>query len=263
MTPDRFPESMPTGAVAATTAESADYAVGRNRPPLATRWAKGVSGNPHGRPRLSTGGKRTLPAFPDMERALSRQVETAYQGGGYEPVSLTEMLVNELTQMVTVRHNVAAARELLHWIGETERGRAEREAAEAEAAEAERVDEAAAGLRREQEARREAREQLQALVFGEHEEDCDGDCDGYCFDETEDRELIDRALLRLGAGVIDNVGRTRLKPWVLEAALARAPDLELGEADKAALALAVATEPAEDGTRHTDWAARLEDVREA
>lgn len=248
------------------------YAIGRNRPPLASRWAKGVSGNPHGRPRVGPSGFRVgrsvLPHMPDMERALRRPVETAYAGEDYQQVSLVEMLVNELTHMVTVRHNVAAARELLHWVAETERGRAEREAEAAEEAEAARAAEEAAreaeaeaARRREEAAQREALDQLKALSVSDHDEDCDGDCDGACFEETEDMMLIDRALVRLGAGVADEAGSVLLQPWVVEAALARAPDIELADEEKAALALVTAEALGPDGTRSPDWVERLAGVQ--
>jgi len=94
--------------------------------PNPSRWKKGRSGNPLGRPRRSAaaaGGP--APRNLQIERALKRQVETTYPGGMTKRVSLVEMLINELTQMVQTDKNVAAARELLYWVAATDRSRAE------------------------------------------------------------------------------------------------------------------------------------------
>jgi hypothetical protein len=109
-------------------AASTSYEVGRNRPPRHAQWKKGTSGNPRGRPRMSAqdGVARVSSIPPSMRRALRRQVETAYLGA-FKQVSLAEMLVNELTHQVSSRGNVAAARELLHWIAAAERERTQAE----------------------------------------------------------------------------------------------------------------------------------------
>ena len=100
--------------------------------PNGSRWKKGQSGNPRGRPRRSGAAARMpAPRNRQIERALKRQVETTYPGGLTKRVSLVEMLINELTQMVQTDKNVAAARELLYWVAETDRSQADDAATEA------------------------------------------------------------------------------------------------------------------------------------
>lgn len=60
-------------ALAAGHETVSGYGVGKGRPPVATRWGKGVSGNPGGRPK---GSHRTLP----YEAVLGRMVSVRENG---------------------------------------------------------------------------------------------------------------------------------------------------------------------------------------
>jgi hypothetical protein len=223
------------------------YAVGRGRPPLQSQWRKGTSGNPLGRPRRAGFGRRSIPFIPALDAALSRPVEAQLPDGQSGQATVLEMLVYELTHLFKSRYNLGAGRMLLELIIEHEQARVELEVAEAEAAaaaaEAERVAREAkehAARQAKKWAEADERERLRALSIDSHAHDCDGDCDGECEKDWDEDALLGRALLRLGAGRADRDGAIRLEPWVVDAALARAPEPELSEGERATLALVTA-----------------------
>jgi hypothetical protein len=175
-------------------------------------------------------------------------VQTQFPDGQYGEAKVLEMMVFELTNQWQTRRDLAAGRVLLDLALANEQARAEHEAAEAEAAEAAAAAERAACAAEEHAAERarawaeeEERARLRALSVDSHADDCDGDCDGECEADWDEEALLQRALVRLGAGRIDRDGDLRLEPWVVEAALARAPEAgPLSEGERATLALVTA-----------------------
>jgi hypothetical protein len=68
---------------------SSDYQVGYRKPPLASRFKRGMSGNPKGRP------KRTLNLATDLENEL-REAITVREGGRSQRVSKQRALLKSL-----------------------------------------------------------------------------------------------------------------------------------------------------------------------
>jgi len=134
-----------------------------------TRWKPGQSGNPQGRPRRPSEGLAT----PAVQRALSLRVEVEVDGQPRR-LGLTEALVRAMAGRA-LAGDVAAARELLLALADTERARAARSQARAErrkaaAAEAERARREAAQAAeraRRLEADRERRRRWKARQAGE------------------------------------------------------------------------------------------------
>jgi hypothetical protein len=201
------------------------YRVGRNRPPLETRWRSGVSGNPGGRPpRASLGGsgaRRAVAPEPSaIEQALAEPVMyAALDAEG--PVPLARAVVARLTRRALEDGDVAACRELLRLCAEADGLRVERDLikAEREAAEAARAQAAAAA------------EQAKAAKAAER------NVDQEAYDllvelardaalQAEEEEMANevRALKLLGAvEEAEDEFIDGLRPWVIEAARAHDP----------------------------------------
>ena len=67
-----------------------DYVVGRGRPPKASQFKKGASGNPSGRPKGAKGLRTTF------KEALSRTVSVSERGQEHE-LTMLELIVRRLT----------------------------------------------------------------------------------------------------------------------------------------------------------------------
>ena len=270
-------DSEPATEIVVTDENRGDYQVGYRVPPQQGQWRPGQSGNPHGRPK---GARRRLPgarakgAARDLERALKRRVETGYPNEPWRDVSLTEMVINELTQQVSSRGNVAAARELLHWIAEAERAKQARKAAAGARAEAEAKARAEAEARAAEEREQRDWEVITAIAWAEEDlaDGADGAADaeaagepdrmeGLHLDEDEYADYTYREvmLMRLGCARRSEDNEFLIEPWVIEAAMTRNPDLALTRRETALLELLTARGPGEA----TDTAAILARVEAA
>ena len=216
--PQPVPE--PSPAAVAPDAE-VGYAVGKRRPPLATRFAPGVSGNPHGRPRRTTlaaaARRRVIAAEPtELERALAEPVMSMAVDAS-APVSLARAVIARLTERALAYGDVAACRELVRLCAEAEALAAERallaaEQAEVDAAAAEAAERAA------REAEAEAAEEAQRSARVDLEELAD-----FVATQAGDDALCPdlRALKALDAVEFDDeLNPVAVREWVAEAAVA-------------------------------------------
>jgi hypothetical protein len=73
---------------------SGNYAVGKGRPPLSTRWKPGQSGNPKGRPR----GAKKKDMATHFHDALSRKIEITVDGK-LRKVAVREAIVLKVTNL--------------------------------------------------------------------------------------------------------------------------------------------------------------------
>ena len=89
-----------TADAAASAAEPEAYKVGPGRPPKHSRWKKGESGNPGGRPK----GLRSL---DDIFRALLRRKSKVYSPNGEETVETIEGLALSALQAAFKKGSVA------------------------------------------------------------------------------------------------------------------------------------------------------------
>ncbi|AXI43281.1 hypothetical protein C1J02_16085 [Sulfitobacter sp. SK011] len=92
--------------------EDKDYEVGYGKPPRATRFRKGHSGNPKGRPRQAR-GVRTL-----LETALSKKI-TINEAGRKSQVSKSEALILSLITKA-IKGDIRAAAQVLRLMEEQE-----------------------------------------------------------------------------------------------------------------------------------------------
>jgi hypothetical protein len=98
---------MPPSKVTAT------YNVGKGRPPVATRWKRGQSGNPKGRP----GGSQNL--FMILRKALKRKI-TIEKRGKRVKITVREAIIMRLTQSA-MNGDIKAIDYLLRFEPELER----------------------------------------------------------------------------------------------------------------------------------------------
>jgi hypothetical protein len=85
------------------------YPIGRGKPPKATMWVKGQSGNPKGRP------KKKPPAFPELLRKeLSKKIVIKE---GCEELRITkETALIKSTINAALRGKASARRDLVKWM---------------------------------------------------------------------------------------------------------------------------------------------------
>jgi Family of unknown function (DUF5681) len=79
---------------------AADYKVGPYNPPLHTRWRKGQSGNPSGRPR------RSLQDLKDLFRKLFSRPTKVLTPDGEQTVTLIEALVLSAANIALKKGNI-------------------------------------------------------------------------------------------------------------------------------------------------------------
>jgi hypothetical protein len=84
---------------------SGKYEVGKGRPPLATRWKRGQSGNPRGRPR----GTKNLVTF--LADALNEKLEIQ-ERGKTRPITAREAIIKRIVHEA-LKGNLKAANLLL------------------------------------------------------------------------------------------------------------------------------------------------------
>lgn len=105
-----------------------DYAVGYGKPPVATRFQKGKSGNPNGRPRKTTASKQPGQSLTNAVLDLARQTVTVREGEDHRQISGREVVLKFIMKSAA-SGNSRAQRHLMELF------------AEAEAAEAARIEE--------------------------------------------------------------------------------------------------------------------------
>jgi len=89
-----------------------DYAVGYRRPPVATRFKPGKSGNPRGRPK----GRKHFGVA--LQEALDRQFEVSDEKGGKRNVAAQDVIMRGLVSDAARRDRAALRQliQLLHYI---------------------------------------------------------------------------------------------------------------------------------------------------
>lgn len=91
---------------------SQDFEVGYRKPPANTRFVKGRSGNPGGRPR----GKRSAGLMEDVQSLASGKI-TAREGNKIERITMQKALIRSLCHQA-IKGSVPAARKLFELIQE-------------------------------------------------------------------------------------------------------------------------------------------------
>ena len=184
-----MPQAAPQGPAAPSCAPAAPpCAVGKNHPPEHSRWRKGRSGNPRtAQPPLAI---RTAV----IERVLAREIDVLVAGQA-TVMPLGEAVFMRLTERA-VSGEATAMTELVRLMGEAEKQRVEELKRRSERS-------------RQYIERRRAREAERAAAEDEWD-----DADG----------LVESVLYALDVVVEGADGEARLRPWVLDAARARAPE---------------------------------------
>jgi hypothetical protein len=86
-----------------------NYTVGRGRPPIHTRFPKGKSGNPKGRPRKAA-------TLPDKVAKILAKTQTVNVGGKNTSLTLEDLLLTSIIQNAIRCKNAKSMMVALEWI---------------------------------------------------------------------------------------------------------------------------------------------------
>src|SRR5215472_16563587 len=106
--------SQPKGRLSMPNDTTGDYEVGYGKPPRHTRFEKGRSGNPRGRPL----GAKNLPTL--LSEALNERVTIVAEGGRRRRVSKREAVITQLVNR-SAKADLRATKILLDILQEIER----------------------------------------------------------------------------------------------------------------------------------------------
>jgi len=106
-------------------ASSGNYTVGRGKPPLETRFKKGKSGNPSGRPRKA-------PTLLDTVAKILAKTQEVNVDGERKSLSMEELFLTSVVQNGIRCKNAKSMMQTLEWVRDVDVARSKRAAQEAQ-----------------------------------------------------------------------------------------------------------------------------------
>jgi len=97
--------------------KSSNYTVGRGRPPVHTRFPKGTSGNPKGRPRKAA-------TLPDKVAKILAKTQSVNVGGQQVSLTLEDLFLTSIIQNAIRCKNAKSMMMTLEWIRDLDLARA-------------------------------------------------------------------------------------------------------------------------------------------
>jgi hypothetical protein len=104
---------------------SGNYTVGRGKPPIETRFKKGKSGNPSGRPRKA-------PTLLDTVAKILAKTQTVNIDGENKSLSMEELFLTSIIQNGIRCKNAKSMMQTLEWVRDVDIARSKRAAQEAQ-----------------------------------------------------------------------------------------------------------------------------------
>jgi hypothetical protein len=126
-----------------TKKKSGNYTVGRGKPPIETRFKKGKSGNPSGRPRK-------VPTVLDTVAKILAKTQTVNIDGESKSLSMEELFLTSIIQNGIRCKNTKSIIQTLEWVRDVDSARSKRAAQDAQEAKPATTREALAAMTPEQ-----------------------------------------------------------------------------------------------------------------